>query len=156
MARITGQRDNVDSRMIKTIIFDMGKVIIPFDFQRGYDRMAPLCGYDAMGDSGTLALLRSGDAASRKGSSIRKLSLRELSSILELNDYLRRVLRYLEQYLSSGHSDPGGISASHCGNVIDCYCFRTRMRSTTTWSEKAYPLLGPFSSPHYVLQGWAR
>jgi putative hydrolase of the HAD superfamily len=33
--------------MIKTIIFDMGKVIIPFDFQRGYDRMAPLCGYAA-------------------------------------------------------------------------------------------------------------
>ncbi len=31
--------------MIKTIIFDMGRVIIPFDFQRGYDRMAPLCGY---------------------------------------------------------------------------------------------------------------
>ena len=33
--------------MIKTIIFDLGKVIIPFDFQRGYDRMAPLCGYSA-------------------------------------------------------------------------------------------------------------
>lgn len=33
--------------MIKTIIFDMGRVIIPFDFQRGYDRMAPLCGYGA-------------------------------------------------------------------------------------------------------------
>ena len=33
--------------MIKTIIFDMGRVIIPFDFQRGYDRMAPLCGYAA-------------------------------------------------------------------------------------------------------------
>lgn len=33
--------------MIKTIIFDMGKVIIPFDFQRGYDRMSPLCGYSS-------------------------------------------------------------------------------------------------------------
>ena len=33
--------------MIKTIIFDLGKVIIPFDFRRGYDRMAPLCGYSA-------------------------------------------------------------------------------------------------------------
>jgi FMN phosphatase YigB (HAD superfamily) len=34
-------------RMIKTIIFDLGKVIIPFDFKRGYTRMAPLCGYTA-------------------------------------------------------------------------------------------------------------
>ncbi len=33
--------------MIKTIIFDMGRVIIPFDFQRGYDRLAPLCKYPA-------------------------------------------------------------------------------------------------------------
>src|SRR5688572_12917331 len=33
--------------MIKTIIFDLGKVIIPFDFKRGYDRMAPLCNYSA-------------------------------------------------------------------------------------------------------------
>ena len=33
--------------MIKTIIFDLGKVIVPFDFQRGYDRMAPLCSYPA-------------------------------------------------------------------------------------------------------------
>src|SRR5690349_24015239 len=33
--------------MIKTIIFDLGRVIIPFDFKRGYVRMAPLCGYSA-------------------------------------------------------------------------------------------------------------
>lgn len=30
--------------MIRTIIFDLGRVIVPFDFQRGYDRMSPLCG----------------------------------------------------------------------------------------------------------------
>jgi putative hydrolase of the HAD superfamily len=29
--------------MIRTIIFDLGKVIVPFDFARSYDRMAPLC-----------------------------------------------------------------------------------------------------------------
>ena len=29
--------------MIKTIIFDLGRVIVPFDFERGYARMAPLC-----------------------------------------------------------------------------------------------------------------
>jgi glucose-1-phosphatase len=30
--------------MIRTIIFDLGKVIVPFDFQRSYNRLAPLCG----------------------------------------------------------------------------------------------------------------
>lgn len=29
--------------MIRTLIFDMGKVIIPFDFQSAYDRLSPLC-----------------------------------------------------------------------------------------------------------------
>jgi glucose-1-phosphatase len=29
--------------MIKAIIFDLGKVIVPFDFQRGYSRLEPLC-----------------------------------------------------------------------------------------------------------------
>jgi glucose-1-phosphatase len=31
--------------MIRTLIFDLGKVIIPFDFTRGYARLAPLCAY---------------------------------------------------------------------------------------------------------------
>lgn len=30
--------------MIKTILFDIGNVIIPFDFKRAYARMAELCG----------------------------------------------------------------------------------------------------------------
>jgi len=29
--------------VIKTVIFDLGKVIVPFDFSRGYAAMAPLC-----------------------------------------------------------------------------------------------------------------
>jgi putative hydrolase of the HAD superfamily len=33
--------------MIKSIIFDLGKVLIPFDFQRGFERFAPRCGYPA-------------------------------------------------------------------------------------------------------------
>lgn len=32
---------------IQTIIFDLGRVIIPFDFRRGYARLAPLCGIPA-------------------------------------------------------------------------------------------------------------
>ncbi|MBI1790861.1 MAG: HAD family phosphatase [Acidobacteria bacterium] len=33
--------------MIRTVIFDLGKVIIPFDFRRGYRAMAELCPYSA-------------------------------------------------------------------------------------------------------------
>ena len=33
--------------MIKTVIFDLGKVIVPFDFKRGYRAMAELCAYPA-------------------------------------------------------------------------------------------------------------
>lgn len=31
--------------MIKTVIFDLGKVLIPFDFSRGYRAMSELCSY---------------------------------------------------------------------------------------------------------------
>src|SRR5262245_43634558 len=31
--------------MIKTVIFDLGKVIVPFDFTRGYRAIAELCSY---------------------------------------------------------------------------------------------------------------
>jgi putative hydrolase of the HAD superfamily len=34
----------VGKRVIKTVIFDLGRVIVPFDFQRGYARLEPLCG----------------------------------------------------------------------------------------------------------------
>lgn len=33
--------------MIKAIIFDLGRVIVPFDFKRGYQAMEPLCAYAA-------------------------------------------------------------------------------------------------------------
>ena len=33
--------------MIKTVIFDLGGVIVPFDFKRGYAKMEPLCAYPA-------------------------------------------------------------------------------------------------------------
>jgi glucose-1-phosphatase len=33
--------------VIKTVIFDLGKVLIPFDFARGYRAMEALCGYSA-------------------------------------------------------------------------------------------------------------
>lgn len=33
--------------MIKALIFDLGRVIVPFDFQRGYARLESLCGIPA-------------------------------------------------------------------------------------------------------------
>jgi FMN phosphatase YigB (HAD superfamily) len=33
--------------MTKAIIFDLGKVLVPFDFKRGYSRLEPLCGIPA-------------------------------------------------------------------------------------------------------------
>lgn len=33
--------------MIKAIIFDLGRVLVPFDFKRGYVRLEPLCGIPA-------------------------------------------------------------------------------------------------------------
>ncbi len=35
----------VPSRMIKALIFDLGNVIVPFDFRRGYAQMERLCAY---------------------------------------------------------------------------------------------------------------
>jgi len=35
----------LSSRVIRTVIFDLGKVIVPFDFKRGYRAMAELCSY---------------------------------------------------------------------------------------------------------------
>jgi glucose-1-phosphatase len=80
-------RDNGSSRMIKTIIFDMGKVIIPFDFQRGYDLMAPLCNYAA---ADIPERLRGCDLVTRfeEGKISPEAFVQEMSDILELNaDY---------------------------------------------------------------------
>ena len=32
--------------MIKTVLFDLGNTIVPFDFKRAYGRLQPLCNYD--------------------------------------------------------------------------------------------------------------
>jgi glucose-1-phosphatase len=70
--------------MIRTLIFDLGKVIIPFDFQRGYERMAPLCGYSP---EQIPERLRSTDLVQRfeSGQMQPRDFVRELSGILELD-----------------------------------------------------------------------
>lgn len=70
--------------MIRTIIFDMGKVIIPFDFKRGYERMAPLAGCEP---AEIPERLRNYDLVKRfeSGAIEPKPFVEELSSILHLN-----------------------------------------------------------------------
>lgn len=45
----------VKTAMIKAIIFDLGRVIIPFDFNRGYSRLEALCGIPAAEIPGRIA-----------------------------------------------------------------------------------------------------
>jgi FMN phosphatase YigB (HAD superfamily) len=40
---------------IKAVIFDLGRVIVPFDFSRGYVRLEPLCGIPAAEIPGRIA-----------------------------------------------------------------------------------------------------
>jgi FMN phosphatase YigB (HAD superfamily) len=41
--------------LIKAVIFDLGRVIVPFDFNRGYIRLEPLCGIPAAEIPGRIA-----------------------------------------------------------------------------------------------------
>ena len=57
--------------MIKAVIFDLGRVIVPFDFSRGYARMEPLCGIPAaeiparIAPTGLVRQFESGEIESR-------------------------------------------------------------------------------------------
>jgi putative hydrolase of the HAD superfamily len=71
--------------MIKTVIFDLGKVIIPFDFKRGIERMAPFCKYDAM--TGIPERIRGKDLYARfeSGQLEPDAFFREMSDLLEFS-----------------------------------------------------------------------
>jgi glucose-1-phosphatase len=57
---------------IQAVIFDLGRVLIGFDFQRGYDRMQQLCGYPVaevrqrIAATGLVPKLESGQIESRE------------------------------------------------------------------------------------------
>jgi putative hydrolase of the HAD superfamily len=73
--------------MIKTIIFDIGKVIVPFDFQRSYDRISRLTNYPA---ADIPKRLSKGDLVTRFecGQVAPHDFVRELTEILEIElDY---------------------------------------------------------------------
>lgn len=67
----------------KALIFDLGKVLVPFDFERAYTRMQPLCGYPVAeirrrtGATGLVVLLETGRISPRDFVS-------ELSKALEI------------------------------------------------------------------------
>jgi putative hydrolase of the HAD superfamily len=69
---------------IQAVIFDLGRVIVPFDFHRGYERLAPLCGIPAaeirgrIASTGLVERFESGGIESRD-------FVRELSKHLNLN-----------------------------------------------------------------------
>lgn len=69
--------------MIKTLIFDLGGVIVPLDFKRGYAQMEPLCGYSA---SEIPARLRGTDLVTRfeSGQIEPRPFVEELSRVLKL------------------------------------------------------------------------
>jgi len=69
---------------IKAVIFDLGRVIVPFDFSRGYAKLEALCGIPAaeipgrIGPTGLVQLLESGGIEPRD-------FVRELSKHLNLD-----------------------------------------------------------------------
>ncbi len=70
--------------MIKAVIFDLGRVIVPFDFRRGYDRISALTGIPAteiparIRPSGLVERLESGQIAPRE-------FVRQISELLNLH-----------------------------------------------------------------------
>ncbi|MDQ2946178.1 MAG: HAD family phosphatase [Acidobacteriota bacterium] len=70
--------------MIKTIILDLGNVIVPFDFKRGYAQMALSCRYPAAEIPGRI---RSSDLVTRfeSGQIDARSFVAQLSAILELD-----------------------------------------------------------------------
>ncbi len=69
---------------IKAVIFDLGRVIVPFDFKRGYAKLEPLCGIPAaeipkrIAPTGLVTRFESGGIEPRD-------FVRELSKHLNLN-----------------------------------------------------------------------
>ncbi|MEJ7606510.1 MAG: hypothetical protein WKF37_09630 [Bryobacteraceae bacterium] len=126
--------------MIKTIIFDLGKVIIPFDFQRGYDRLAPLCAYPAIDIP---ERLRGGDLVTRFETGLigPEDFVKEISSTLDLKiEYAG----FCDIWSVSSRRKPSSLKRYWlaCGKITACCCFPIPTRSTSRWSIKPILYLG--------------
>ena len=77
-------RQSVQYGLIKAVIFDLGRVIVPFDFRRGYARISALTGIPAeevparIRPTGLVDLLESGKIDPRD-------FVRQISAVLNLN-----------------------------------------------------------------------
>lgn len=72
--------------MIKTVIFDLGKVIISFDFKRGYQRLEKICKYSAA------------EIPQRIGST--DLVKRFETGLVEPEDFVRQISAILDLHIS--------------------------------------------------------
>jgi len=72
--------------VIKTVIFDLGKVIISFDFKRGYQRLEKLCKYPAA------------EIPQRIGST--DLVKRFETGLVEPEDFVRQISAVLDLHIS--------------------------------------------------------
>jgi putative hydrolase of the HAD superfamily len=128
--------------MIKAIIFDLGNVIVPFDFKRGYAAMEPVCCYPAaeipkrIGATDLVRRFESGHVAPEE-------FVREISATLSMNvDYERFCEMFSTIFLPDTlipESLLQGLRAR----------YRLLLLSNTNaihWPmlERAYPLLGQF------------
>src|SRR3974390_2915179 len=59
-------------KQTEAVIFDLGKVLVGFDFQRGYDRLGAICGHPVaevrkrIGNTGLVPKLESGQVGSQE------------------------------------------------------------------------------------------
>jgi putative hydrolase of the HAD superfamily len=128
--------------MIKAIIFDLGNVIVPFDFKRGYAAMEPVCCYPAaeipkrIGATDLVRRFESGHVAPEE-------FVREISATLSMNvDYERFCEMFSTIFLPDTlipESLLQGLRAR----------YRLLLLSNTNaihWPmlERTYPLLGQF------------
>ncbi|HWQ54819.1 MAG TPA: HAD-IA family hydrolase [Bryobacteraceae bacterium] len=75
--------------MIKTVIFDLGKTLIPFDFERGYRSLEKLCGF------------RAADIPARIGAM--DLVTRFETGLVEPREFVRQLAERLDVSLEYAH-----------------------------------------------------
>ena len=133
--------------MIKTIFFDLGNVIIPFDFKRAYSKLQPLCNYPV---TEIPQRMRGTDLVSRFESGLigPEQFVKEFSAVLELGINYDE---FCDLWTSVFLPEPL-IQESLLANLKRRY--RLMILSNTNpihfhMIRANYPLLGHFD--HYVL-----
>ena len=135
--------------MIKTIFFDLGNVIIPFDFKRAYSKLQPLCDYPA---TEIPARMRETDLVSRfeSGQIAAEQFVKEFSAVLELRINYDE---FCDLWTSVFLPEPL-IQDSLLANLGDRYPLMILSNTNPIhfhMIQANYPLLRPFRSLRVVL-----